>query len=292
MWGTNPFYGVKCDIFSLGVLLFNLVTKKIGFYKSKDDPYYIKIINGENNNYSEYWDIIKNGIDNFEKLSENFKKLYISMVAYNPDNRPTIEEILKSDWLKEINNLTSQENDNLEKEVKNELNKIYEEIQEDNGLNIVEGLNFLGYETRCKKEGIFKNKNIKPKKFQNNRLNINPFIKINGELDEVDFMNCLGNEILIEIKGSNIQRTNKKDLKYDFIIEKKEESKQEEEEENEEEAEEEKEIMECKMEIELFEFEKGGYILEFLRTEGDIQKFYDYFFKIKEIIKKMIKNCS
>ena len=105
-------------------------------------------------------------------------------------------------------------------------------------------------------------------------------------------MNCLGNEILIEIKGSNIQRTNKKDLKYDFIIEKKEESKQEEEEENEEEAEEEKEIMECKMEIELFEFEKGGYILEFLRTEGDIQKFYDYFFKIKEIIKKMIKNCS
>ena len=214
------------------------------------------------------------------------------MVAYNPDNRPTIEEILKSDWLKEINNLTSQENDNLEKEVKNELNKIYEEIQEDNGLNIVEGLNFLGYETRCKKEGIFKNKNIKPKKFQNDSLNINPFIKINGKLDEVDFMNCLGNEILIEIKGSNIQRTNKKDLKYDFIIEKKEESKQEEEEQNEEEAEEEKEIMECKMEIELFEFEKGGYILEFLRKEGDIQKFYDYFFKIKEIIKKMIKNCS
>ena len=65
------------------------------------------------------------------------------MVAYNPDNRPTIEEILKSDWLKEINNLTQQENDVLEKEVKNELNKIYEEIQEDNGLNIVEGLNFL-----------------------------------------------------------------------------------------------------------------------------------------------------
>ena len=157
------------------------------------------------------------------------------MVAYNPDTRPTIEEILKSDWLKEINNLTPQENDVLEKEVKNELNKIYEEIQEDNGLNIVEGLNFLGYETRCKEEKIFKNKNIKPKNFQNNRLNINPFIKINGKLDEVDFMNCLGNEILTEIKGSNIQRTNKKDLKYDFIIEKKEESKQEEE-ENEEEA--------------------------------------------------------
>ena len=46
------------------------------------------------------------------------------------------------------------------------------------------------------------------------------------------------------------------------------------------------------MEIELFEFEKDGYILEFLRTEGDIQKFYDYFFKIKEIMKIMIKNCS
>ena len=38
------------------------------------------------------------------------------------------------------------------------------------------------------------------------------------------------------------------------------------------------------MDIELFEYENGGYLLEFLRTEGDIQEFYDHFLEIRNII--------
>jgi hypothetical protein len=41
---------------------------------------------------------------------------------------------------------------------------------------------------------------------------------------------------------------------------------------------------ECEMDIELFEYENGGYLLEFLRTEGDIQEFYDHFLEIRNII--------
>ena len=41
----------------------------------------------------------------------------------------------------------------------------------------------------------------------------------------------------------------------------------------------------CKMDIELFKYEEGRYLLEFLRTGGEIEDYYDYFLKIKELLK-------
>ncbi len=43
------------------------------------------------------------------------------MVAYDPVERPTIEEILNSPWMQDINNLTPQQMDALENEVRAEL---------------------------------------------------------------------------------------------------------------------------------------------------------------------------
>ena len=42
------------------------------------------------------------------------------MVAYNPNERPTIEQILFDVWMEEINNLNAEQMDNLENEVRNE----------------------------------------------------------------------------------------------------------------------------------------------------------------------------
>ena len=42
----------------------------------------------------------------------------------------------------------------------------------------------------------------------------------------------------------------------------------------------------CKMDIELFKYEEGRYLLEFLRTRGEIQDYYHYFSEIKELLKK------
>ena len=55
MWERQECNGAKCDIFSLGVLLFNLVTNKFPFVKNSknSDVYYKKIHEATNGNYKE-----------------------------------------------------------------------------------------------------------------------------------------------------------------------------------------------------------------------------------------------
>ena len=43
------------------------------------------------------------------------------MVAYDPNERPTIEEILSSQWMNEITNLSQDELNTLEQEIRTEL---------------------------------------------------------------------------------------------------------------------------------------------------------------------------
>ena len=50
------------------------------------------------------------------------------MVAYNPNERPLIDEILNDAWLKEINNLNAEQMKALENEVKIELQQREAEI--------------------------------------------------------------------------------------------------------------------------------------------------------------------
>ena len=45
-------------------------------------------------------------------------------------------------------------------------------------------------------------------------------------------------------------------------------------------------IGDCQMVIELIEYEKGKYLLEFRRTGGKYADYYHHFLKIKEIITK------
>lgn len=58
------------------------------------------------------------------KLSPEFKSLYTSMVAYDPKERPSIDDILNGPWMKEINNLNEEEYEKLEQEVLELLSKI------------------------------------------------------------------------------------------------------------------------------------------------------------------------
>ena len=63
-----------------------------------------------------------------------------------------------------------------------------------------------------------------------------------------------------------------------------EEKKEENKIENEEDNIEDESSKESEIDIKLFEYENGGYLLEFLRKEGDIQEFYDHFLEIRNII--------
>ena len=112
----KPYDGIKSDIFSLGQLLFNLVTGRHGFKIAKEnDPLYSLI---RQQNYTEYWNRPEIAQLN---LSDSFKNLFVKMVAFNPNERPTIDEILNSEWMQEINNLNAEQMNTLENEVRNEL---------------------------------------------------------------------------------------------------------------------------------------------------------------------------
>ena len=112
---NQPYDGIKCDIFSLGQLLFNLVTQIFGFQSAREDDQHYTLIRQQN--YAEYWNSPAFVQLN---LSNNFKNLFVRMVAFNPNERPTIDEILNDEWMQEINNLNAVQIDNLENEVRNE----------------------------------------------------------------------------------------------------------------------------------------------------------------------------
>ena len=114
---NQPYNGIKCDIFSLGQLLFNLVSGRYGFEIAReDDPLYSLI---RQQNYAAYWnrpELVQ------LNLSDNFKNLFVRMVAFNPNLRPnSIDDILNDVWMQEINNLNAEQMNTLENEVRNEL---------------------------------------------------------------------------------------------------------------------------------------------------------------------------
>ena len=121
---NQPYDGIKCDIFSLGQLLFNLVNQIFGFQSAREDDQHYTLIRQQN--YAEYWNSPAFAQLN---LSNNFKNLFVRMVAFNPNERPTINEILNDEWMQEINNLNAVQIDNLENEVRNEFHNREAQIQ-------------------------------------------------------------------------------------------------------------------------------------------------------------------
>ena len=93
-------------------------------------------------------------------------------------------------------------------------------------------------------------------------------------------MNDLVDKIIIKYKNNYIEE-DKIFLKMEVILEEGEEEEKEEKEEEEEEKEEEKEDENnkgCCMNIQLLEHEKERYyLLEFIRTKGEIEEYYKIF---------------
>jgi len=266
MWEEGEYDGIKSDIFSLGVVLFNLVTGEFGFDEAKArDPNYIYI---KMEYYEEYWSYFNN-----YELSKEFKELYINLVAYDPTKRYTIEQILSSDWLKDIKNIDEE----LNEEIKQKLNSIYKIINEKNEQfnNISKIIESGGYNTKGininENQGYF-NSDIEPKKISNDRININHFLKINGDLNPIDFMNRLTKQIENNFKDKCDIEAAEKNLKFTVIFYSNTKNK----------------LGDCTMDIELFQYEKGRYLLEFLLTRGAISDYIHYFLKLKEIIKIII----
>ena len=124
----DPYNAEKVDVFNLGIILFTLrlggkcfqSTKCDKNNKCKDGLYnFIK-----EKNYIDYWKKIHSLYGDIE-LSEQFKKLYTRMVAFDPEERPTLEEIYDFEWMKEIKEIK----DSNPKELKNYEDDLIEELK-------------------------------------------------------------------------------------------------------------------------------------------------------------------
>ena len=97
-----PYNGIKSDIFSLGVILFTLLFGCFGFGEASSCNGLYKLIIRKK--YDKYWEEIEKciGKDKINITSPQVRKLYLKMVAYSPNERPLIKDILKDESMKNL----------------------------------------------------------------------------------------------------------------------------------------------------------------------------------------------
>jgi len=110
---NKDYYGTSNDIFALSVTLFVLITGAMPFKSaSKSDSLYSYFFK---NDYEGYW--AKRALK--VKLSDNFKNLFQNLTAFEPTQRPSMDEIKMHPWILEF------KKQNIEK-LKAELNEEFQ----------------------------------------------------------------------------------------------------------------------------------------------------------------------
>ena len=206
------------------------------------------------------------------------------MIAYQPKERPSIEEILNSSWMKEINNLNQDELEQLEKELKEEFLKrqplvdaglkedeikLEQEDSEESSGNKGNNNNYENYFDL----------NLKPK-YEQSGINMNNYIKLKGnEINPAKFMNMLIDKIKNRFNLLNDVEINEKKFKFNVTFNEENEDLNEEEEENEN-----IKGNKTNIEIKIYESYNGGYLLRFVKKEGEISNYLDILKKIYALI--------
>ena len=235
--------------------------------------------------YKSFW----NEITQTDGLSDEFKDLFVRMVAYNPEERPRIKKILSEDpWLNDLNILIKEKPDEykmLENEYINLMTKLEEKIKKMNQSEIQVPKKNEEKE-KPKTKGISNDKykkyfiNLKPKKIKDKR-NYKYYIKIKGYFNENDFMNLLVNEINTTYGSKWLLKTDAEKLKFLITFKKEDEEKENDEEIEEEENE---DIKDCIMKVKLYNGGINEYLLCFEKNQGELEEFYVNFLKIKDVV--------
>lgn len=290
---NKPYDGTKADIFSLGVVLLTLTTCKIGFIEASRFDQYYRLIMAKH--FEKYWLEVGKQI---QGLSEEFKNLYIKMVAYKPSDRPSIQEILDGEWMKEIRDLNNEELAKLENEIKEEFMKrevlvnelVKQEMQ-------VEEESSSSFGSRSGEEGIdFFDLSLKPKYAQTG-LNMNNYIKLKGNIEPAKFMNTLGNKIHNVFKNDCLIEANKEKLKFNIVFEGQQVDEEIPEDilaelkelgiDEDEEPQENENIKsnDTVIQLKLYQSFNGGYLLRFVKKGGETKDYLEKMQAISALIK-------
>ena len=290
----RPYDGVKVDIFSMGVVLLNLVTCRMGFVQAtRLDKYYRCIMAKK---YNMYWNLVSDMIGN---VSEDLKNLYIKMVTFTPEQRPSIDDIFQDPWMKEVTSLDEKGYHELEHEVFEDFKE--REIAVLNNNESIEAhdssVSDLGNDRALgDDEAEYFNLSLTPKYIQKTGLNMQNYMKINGDLKPGAFMNALANKIVKDFQDNAKIEVCQNGLKFNVIFEDELVDEEEPDEELEKELEnlgledvDEETITkkDCIIQIKLFQSLNGGYVVRFVRKGGEIEEYYKKLDNIKSIVKKV-----
>ena len=91
---NKEYDGEKIDIFSAGATLFSLIKKEFAFLDARINDNIYRLI------YNKYYKSFWRKVDEKNIFSPELKDLIVKMLAYKPDKRITLDEILDSDYLK------------------------------------------------------------------------------------------------------------------------------------------------------------------------------------------------
>jgi serine/threonine protein kinase len=96
---SKPYKGVEIDLFAAAVIIFTMISGGCPFYEAKNTDQYYRMI------MKKQWDMFwkfhsKNKPAGMNFFSLEFKNLMFHMLANDPSERLTIEEILEHPWMK------------------------------------------------------------------------------------------------------------------------------------------------------------------------------------------------
>ena len=302
--------GYKIDIFSLGPTLMALTYGIQSFeLTARISRLYRWAISSDSSIVQEYWNILKKSNPKIEEASADFKDLFLNMIHENPDKRIPIEQILQHKWFGEISSKTPEQLRQYEIEIKlkdelirreliinEKLNEEIKMVNKNSDNKYHENTHVTKSTTFDSNSNIFKDglnlKYVEKDKYMNYCL----YIK--GILEPNDFMYMIYQKIIDEYPNCLISNEDGDKPKFNVVFKGegmfaniKEQLKklkiEKEEKEEEDDDVEEKGKNELIIKIKLYKTKKG-YLLRFVKKQGNKYDFIKKFEDIKKLVKEII----